>query len=225
VSGDVLPEAPASVVADGEQQRVPVLIGGVSDEERGFLASRRPSANANYLGAASAYFGVAAGPAVVAAYPAKDYAEPFLGLTAAASDFSFGCATAVLADQLSSATTTYAYEFDDPAFVFPTYLSPVPGATHSADLAFLFETVMFGAPISNKAFNDAQNALADQMVRAWGAFIQSGNPSTDDVTWPPYTSAERTMLRLVPSAVATTNDFRTRHHCEAWKIPATPPAP
>ena len=101
--------------------------------------------------------------------------------------------------------------------MFPIYLSPVPGATHSADLAFLFETVMFGAPISSKPFDDAQNALADQMVRAWGAFIRSGNPSTDDLNWPPYTSAARTMLRLVPNAVAPTNDFRARHRCaRAW---------
>jgi para-nitrobenzyl esterase len=225
VSGDVLPEAPASVVAGAGQHRVPVLIGSVSDEMRGFLASLRDSANANYLRAATAYFGAAVGAAVVTGYPAEDYAEPFLGLTAAASDVSFGCGTALLADQLSSATTTYAYELDDPAFEFPSYLSPVPGATHSADLAFLFEAVLFGAPISNKAFDDAQNALADQMVLAWGAFIQSGNPSTDDVTWPPYTSTAPTMLRLVPGAVAPTDDFRARHRCEAWGFAATPAAP
>jgi para-nitrobenzyl esterase len=216
VSGSVLPEAPAAVVARSGQQRVPVLIGSVSDEMRGFLAGFRASANTDYAGTVSAYFGAAIGGAVVISYPPGRYSEPFLGLTAAASDSSFGCGAALLADQFSSAATTYAYEFDDPKFGFPSYLSPVPGASHSADLPFLFEAVMFDAPISNKAFDSAQDALADQMVSAWGAFIKTGNPSTSDIAWPPYTTAARTMLSLVPGAVATTADYRARHQCEGW---------
>jgi para-nitrobenzyl esterase len=216
VSGAVLPEGPAAVVARSGQHHVPVLIGSVSDEMRGFLAGLRTSANADYPGTVNAYFGPAIGGAVVTSYPPANFAEPFLGLTAAASDSSFGCGGALLADQFSSAVTTYAYELDDPKFSFPSYLSPVPGASHSADLPFLFEAVLFGAPISNQAFDDAQTALADQMVLTWGAFIRTGNPSTGETSWPPYTTSARTMLRLVPGAIATTPDYRARHQCAAW---------
>jgi len=223
VSSPVLPKAPADVVQAKEQHRVPVLIGGIRDEKRAFMLDWRERANTNYPNAAAAYFKDAAiGAEVVRNYPEADFTarfgEAFPALTAAASDLEWACGTALLADWFSSSTTTYAYELDDPEFSSPDYISPVLGATHSADLPFLFEAVLFGAGISNRAFDEEQNALAAQMVSAWGAFIKTGNPSTD-VPWASYSQARRTMLRLVPGGVAADTEFAVRHKCAAWGFP------
>lgn len=160
---------------------------------------------------------------VVQSYPQERFEEPYLALTAAASDLEWACGTAVLTDRFSSAMATYAYEFDDPDFVFQSALSPVQGASHSADLPFLFEAVMFGRPISPNALDASQSALAQQMVQAWGAFIEEGAPNIEGVEWERYTAGTRSMLRLVPGHVEVTTDFRTRHLCDAWGFSVSAP--
>lgn len=66
-------------------------------------------------------------------------------------------------------------------------------------------------------FDAAQQALADQMVAAWGAFIRGGEPSTPSLPWPEYDTESRQILYLEPGAVAVTTDFRARHSCDFWR--------
>jgi para-nitrobenzyl esterase len=233
--GNLLPTEPDAVVRTGLPRPVPVLIGSLRDEIA-FFAAYFP-----------AYFGLTAAdyaPTLAALFPALETSEittrypiegrpapqPFFAISAVASDSGFfygsptfiysqalgGCVTSRLADALSSSTTTFAYELDDPSFTWATQTTQSPllkGASHTSDLPFLFE---LDAPLS-QPFNDAQNNLADQMVRAWGAFVATGDPSTTTNPWPAYTAAAPTLLHLEPSAVSTTHDFRERHHCDFWK--------
>lgn len=163
--------------------------------------------------------------------------QPFFAITAVASDSGYfygtsrfiywqalgGSVTSRLADKLSASTTTFAYELDDPAFTWNTAATGSPltkGASHTSDLAFLFDL----DPPLNQPFDAAENALADTMVRAWGAFVKTGNPSTGATAWPAYTQASRTMLHLEPDRVALTTDFDARHSCDFWRtVLALPP--
>ncbi len=240
VGGDLLPKAPDSVLTDGLSQPLPVLIGGLRDEIA-FFAAYFP-----------AYFGLTAAgyaPALAALFPALSTSEiisrypiegrpapgPFFAISAVASDsgyfyggptFSYsqalgGCVTSRVASALSRSTTTFAYELDDPGFAWVTQATGSPllkGASHTSDLPFLFE---LKAPLS-QPFDDAQNALADEMVRAWGAFVETGDPTTTTTPWPAYTAAAPSMLHLEPSAVSITNDFRERHHCDFWETSFAP---
>ena len=225
VGGRFLPSAPASVVSAGAQRRVPVLVGGLRDELLNFAAAPPFSYHtlepAEYPSVLSFWIPNIAPDMILERYPPSAYPEPYFALSAALSDngnFYYqalgGCVTARLADALSASTTTYAYELDDPGFLWMPGTSYVPrGATHAADLAYLFETT----PALSQPFDAAQQALAAQMVRAWGAFIRSGDPSTPSLAWPQYDAANQRMLRLEPGAVAVSGDFRARHNCDFWR--------
>jgi para-nitrobenzyl esterase len=233
VGGGFLPSAPQAVVASGAQAHVPVLVGGVSDEMRGFDAAEYPIDPMRYPGALATHFPNIPTDAITALYPLEAYPEAYLALTATLSDSGAylggalgGCVTATLADELSASTTTYAYELDDPNFVWAPGASPVPlprGASHSSDLAYLFDPVDF---VLSVPFDAAQTALAEQMVQAWGAFIRGADPKTATVPdWQPYDTGLRRMLHLEPSAVNRVTDFRERHHCDFWRTPPSQPAP
>ncbi|HTV18856.1 MAG TPA: carboxylesterase family protein [Polyangiaceae bacterium] len=224
VGGDVLPEAPAAVVAAGEQHAVPVLLGGVSDEMRGFFALEYPLDPARYPTALATYFPNLPGEAIAAEYPLADYPEPFLALSAALSDSGAylagslgGCVTSDLADLFSISTPTYVYDLDDPAFTWAKGAIPIPvprGASHSSDIAFLFETSI----VLSEPFTPPQTALAEQMVAAWGAFIRSGNPNFEGTTvWPRYDVPARSTLHLEPDAAGVITDFRDRRRCAFWQ--------
>jgi para-nitrobenzyl esterase len=228
VDGTVLPQSPS-----GSQARVPVLVGSVSDEMRGFLFAFHPVASEPaYRAALAARLPGLDADAILLRYPVTGD-DSFLSLTAAVSDSGRAglgsCLTADLADALSASTTTFAYELDDAEFDSALTFNPVKGATHSSDLLYLFDVTFLGAPITSAPFNDAQSALADHMVSAWGAFIQTGAPSADGTEWQPYTAAQPNTVFLEPSAVRSVTDTRTQHECAFWQNPtsasAAPAAP
>jgi para-nitrobenzyl esterase len=233
--GNLLPAAPDAVVRAGLPRAVPVLIGGLRDEIA-FFAAYFPAyfglTEQGYAPTLAALFPALTTSEITTRYPieGRPAPQPFFAISAVASDSGFfygsstfiysqalgGCVTARVADALALSTTTFAYELDDPSFAWATQTTRSPlqkGASHTSDLPFLFE---LSAPLS-QPFNDAQNTLADQMVRAWGAFVETGDPGTTTDPWPVYTAADPSMLHLEPGAVSTTNDFRERHHCDFWK--------
>jgi para-nitrobenzyl esterase len=219
VDGNVLTEAPS-----GGRASVPVLVGSVSDEMRGFLFALQPiPSEERYRAVLAERLPGLDADAILARYPVTG-GDSFLSLTAAVSDSGRGglgsCLTADLADALSASTTTYAYELDDPEFDSALTFNPVKGATHSSDLPYLFDVTFLGFPITSAPFSAAQSALAEQMVSAWGAFIQAGAPSAvAGIEWQPYTAAQPQTLYLEPSAVRSVTDIRTQHECAFWKNP------
>lgn len=232
VGGTLLPRAPAAVVAEGAQQRVPVLIGGLRDEMRGFFAQEYPLSAADYPARLAAYYPKRPPQELAERYPLTKYPEPFDALSAALSDGGAylsgalgGCVTAALADSLSAATATYAYELDDRGFTWAPSLSPAPlpvGASHSSDLVYLFDGLglLLKGPLGL-----AQAALAEQMVAAWSSFIRDGSPGdVGSAAWPRYEAVNRQMLHLEPDASGITTDYRERHHCDYWQTPPLAPA-
>jgi para-nitrobenzyl esterase len=211
-------------VADKAQHRVPVLIGGLRDEMLNFAAappfSYRSLPATQYPALLALWVPDVPIDEILARYPFSAYPEPFFALSAVLSDSGNfygqalgGCVTAALADALAASTTTYAYELDDPGFVWAPLTSFIPkGATHTSDLAYLFETT----PALSQPFNAAQSALAEQMVSAWGAFIRGGDPRTESLPWPRYDAASQRMMYLEPGRVKVTTDFDERHNCDLW---------
>lgn len=245
--GALLPSSPTEVLAVGVPGQVPVLVGGLRDEIAFFAAYFPPYYNlapADYATALQNIFPAAAFPGVNTAEVANLYQvdgrpapQPFFAISAVASDSGYfygspafiywqalgGCVTSRLAGTLSRSTATFAYELDDPEFVWNTATTGSPlakGASHTSDLPFLFE---LSAPL-NQPFGAAQNALADTMVRAWGAFVNTGDPSTSTLAWPGYAQSAPSMMHLEPGKVGPSTDFDARHHCEFWRTAlALPP--
>lgn len=72
---------------------------------------------------------------------------------------------------------TYMYYFGKRSDNFPFI-----GACHATELAYVFHNIdetIFSGTVSKK--------LAGQMCEAWVNFAKTGDPSTDDNTWDPYT--------------------------------------
>ncbi len=229
VGGGLLPSPPARVVLEGQQLPVPVLVGGVRDEMKGFAISEFPLEPDSYRESLAIYLPGRSVDEIVERYPLGAYPDAYAAFSAVLSDSGWyfgslgGCVTSALAGMLSASTATYAYELEDLEYVWSTSLSPTPlprGASHSSDLSFLFDTV--GVQL-NEPFGAAQQALADQMVAAWGAFVRSADPSVPGAeAWPQYDVESRRVLRLEPNAVRVVTDFQERHHCDFWQTP--PPA-
>jgi carboxylesterase type B len=82
VGGSFLPAAPYAVVAAGTQHAAPLLVGGVSDEMRGFAALEYPLDPANYRASLAAHFPTLPVDAIAALYPLAEYPEAYLALSA-----------------------------------------------------------------------------------------------------------------------------------------------
>jgi para-nitrobenzyl esterase len=222
--GAVLTESIGTALAGGRFARVPILNGANHDEELIFVvglgqavsggtyvpvpkpvtADSYPAAIASVLGVTDARAAV-----IAAAYPLDAYAMPELALSALVGDANFAC-TALQQDAWTSrAAPTFAYEFNDDAA--PRRLVPIPGATHTSELAYLFD--LPDAPFSDP-FSSEQEQLAASMRAAWAQFAASGDPSTDALPWPAFDDAHVMSLAAPQPQIDA-----SRHPCAFWVTP------
>ncbi|WP_369232728.1 carboxylesterase/lipase family protein [Streptomyces sp. R21] len=215
VGDRLLPRQPFDAIADGDWNRVPVLIGSTRAESRLFVALSTPHLTADeYRAAVGAQYGDAAAQ-VLAHYPLSSYDSPYLAMSALTTDSTFACHTQRTASSLARQVPTHEYEFDDPRS--PTlYGAQVPGLdmanAHSAELAYLYDFTMADRPLTA-----AQILLADRMKRYWGAFSRTGNPNTaGQAMWPPAGGPLGRVLELTPSTDRVSTAFASKHQCAFW---------
>jgi para-nitrobenzyl esterase len=220
IDGVVMPQAPIDAVRSGSFNQVPVIEGTNHDEATIFtptfvhgLDLTTPVGMGTYQFLLSTLHGFADVPAIMAEYPADQYASPFYSYSAAAGDFYFSC-PAYFADQaMSQHTRVYAYEFNDPnsPLIIP---SPIPlGAFHGADLLFIQQL-----PSSRFAqLNADQRAMSDRMVDLWTSFAKTGQPSVPASDWPKFSSGDTFMLDFDPGSIGRLDDFAGDHHCDFWE--------
>ncbi|MDJ0345842.1 carboxylesterase family protein [Streptomyces sp. H10-C2] len=217
----LLPAQPASAIASGTWNKVPVLIGSNRAESRLFVALTQPYLTAQeYLDKVTADYGPAASQ-VLGRYPLSKYPTPYFALSALLTDSTFACHTYWTAQLFSTQVPTYAYEFDDPDS--PTlYGAQVPGLDmangHSAELAYLHDFTMSDRPLTV-----VQAELADHMKRYWGAFARSGDPHVPGQAAWPQAGPDDSVLTLNPEAIRTSTSFAADHQCGFWQsTPAIP---
>jgi para-nitrobenzyl esterase len=226
--GALFPIAPAQALATGDYLKVPLLIGGIRDEAMSFISQEYSLSASDYTARLAQYFPGAPVEAIAAEYPLSSYPAPVYALAAALTDAAplvplGSCITRDLLDTVTATTTAHAYELDDPGFVWGQPVGPVPtpnGASHNTDLAYLFD--FFGGASLSAPFTPAQQALADDMIRAWGAFIINHDPNAGGASpWPEWEAATHRMLKLEPAATGVFTDFAEQHHCDFWRSLAT----
>ena len=188
VSGTaVLPVDPVTAFAEGQAARVPVMIGSNRDEftifvagqylkqGRAFDADRYPQLLAETFGADAA--------AVGERYPLNRFeGSAPLAYSAAVTDDAFACAADRIADELAKVDPVYPYEFNDRSVPAPEVFAHLPfpiGAGHSLEVRYLLDVG------GEQTLNPAQQALSDQMIDYWAAFIATGSPSAEgQPDWP-----------------------------------------
>ena len=215
VSGSaVLPVDPITAFAEGRAARVPVLIGSNRDEFTMFVAAQivrqgRDFSAERYPQLLSDTFGANAA-AVAEHYPPDrfDGSVP-LAYSAAVTDQAFACAADRMSDDLAKTDPVYAYEFNDRGAPAPEVFGHLPfqmGAGHSLELRYLLDVARA------QALNPAQQALSDQMVDYWAAFVASGSPSVEgQPDWP-----AGKLMSLQPDGSHVISSFEETHQCPFW---------
>jgi para-nitrobenzyl esterase len=121
--------------------------------------------------------------AVLAHYP-----DTVLGTRALGTDLNFAMPTLSFAERHSAAGgTTFFYRFDAAV--------PVLGASHAADLVYLWGWADLTALLLRGRATPGRRALAARMRRHWVTFVRDGDPAA----WPAYTPADRAVKVLDPA--------------------------
>lgn len=212
VDGDFLPDQPRNLYERGDISRVPYLLGSNTDEGSLFTAALPPiSTEAEYDAALQMQF-MDRGSAIKALYPLEAFADgkptpAQAALTRIAGDSRLVCSTtdtALLA--AAHAPSVYTYNFDIP--VNPALTPVFLGATHGAELAYVFQT--------SSSFDAEQTAASELMQRYWTNFARTGDPNGgSDAAWPTYSAATDRRMNFARSASTVLDNFR-KAECDLW---------
>jgi para-nitrobenzyl esterase len=212
VDGRVLPETQLAALRAGRINRVTVLQGANSHEGRFFLP---PTLTADGYRTVLALIAAATGKSldrIHAAYPLG--ASPFEAASAAYGDAAYACSASAVNKLLSLRVPTYGYEFDDAG------ASPL-GATHSAELRYLFNLSFGGIPAGGPGSLPAPSQeLARTMRVYWTSFARSGDPTSGGVPgWRPYADGRVQLLGAPSPSGASAANYDVRHNCAFWNQP------
>lgn len=236
-----LPRPPGEAIAAGAADRIPVIVGTVRGEGRAFTANFDPGQELT----AERFTQIVReqmpdqADAVLAAYP-PGAVPPRERLAQVITDRLFACPTARSADLFTRAgSRVYGYEFDIPGQT-PVIAGVNPGATHAAELPYLFPTGSSGSsgsptssgpagfaagPSAGPSLNPDQRDLSAAMIDYWTRFAAAGDPNAASSTgplptWPswPVTRTQTSPDRLVlqPGAIEAGTGHAAAHHCEIW---------
>ena len=226
IDGKVVQRSVAESFAADEFAQVPILQGTNHEEEAAFIAAGLAVAQGrfvqpgavtpeNYEQTIAAVLGVSSERAaqVAAEYPLGSFESPAQALSVLAGDASFVAGAAQLNEWVSDNVPTYLYEFndDESPLRYPPPVNP-PVATHGSELTYVFDLpdATFQGPLSA----DQENLAAD-MRAAWANFAETGDPSTDTLTWPTAGNGLQSISFDTPGPQLS-SDFAAQHHVAFW---------
>jgi beta-glucosidase len=183
VDGQVVTAEPETVIRDGQQAKVPLVIGA-NAREFGFMPLP-PAAVDGML----ARFG-ADKDKVVAAYDPEGKGEMGEVGVGIASDGAM-VEPARLVARLTSAAgqPTYEYRF---SYVASSLRATVKGALHATEIPFVFETVRAKYEDETTPEDEAIAAAANAY---WVAFAKTGDPNTNGLpSWPRYSEKDDVLM-------------------------------
>ncbi len=228
IDGAVLKQSVLAAIAKGQFNRVPIINGSNTEEERLFTGIGLSVTNGvtvklsgeitatNYKSMLAANFDVSSRTAslIAAQYPLSKYAQPALAFSAANSDANFSCPALALDAAASLHVPTYAYDFNDnnaPERFIPA--PPLPTtATHQSELQYLFD-LPNALPA---ALSADQETLASGMRSAWTRFAATGSPAITGQDWPRFDVLQHRVLSLQAPTSKVETDFSAQHHCAFW---------
>jgi para-nitrobenzyl esterase len=201
-----------------------VINGSNHDEYRLFtgiaegLEHVPPLTTASYTTAVEGQFDGLADK-VLAAYPARKYAQPDYAYDAVITDVAFSCNTHLLNTLMARYTTVWEYELNDPNA--PVADAPVVpgfsyGSPHSADLSYLFPAYNVPAfhPAGPPQLSKPQQQLRLAIQDFWTNMARSGAPTGG--AWPYFTARVPAVLSFDPGGSRAMLGFSADHRCAFW---------
>jgi para-nitrobenzyl esterase len=238
VDGQILPDQPLTLFANGRFNHMPLINGNTADETNFGLAITEYFSNANnalrtpptaeqYVNYVNTTYVPPAYPEgtaakVLAMYPLSAFKSPQLAWDRVGTDSGI-CNQRRLDKMLALQIPVYAYEFADKTapFFFPDMPGMEALAYHTADIQYLFP-LWHGGPLGiPHPLNGQQTILSDRLVSAWANFARTGNPNgSDNHPWPRYTASAEAPAWLIQDlpALSTLTDaqYVARRHCDFW---------
>ncbi len=199
VDGDLLPEAPATVLHEGRALPVPLMIGTNKDEASLFKFMKSPLIPITEERIMTMFSDMAADnptvelPSVAqvrAAYENVRRGAVGLGV---ARDIGFRMPTVWIAEGHSTVADVWLYRFDH-ATPFLRLIGL--GATHGSELAYLWASFSSGPkdPTFRLGGKRSGEEIAVRMQDRWTAFAHGRTPDADGVPgaphWPAYVAAD-----------------------------------
>jgi para-nitrobenzyl esterase len=231
IDGITLPDTPASLIASGQFNKVPVMFGSTHDEGRFFIATEYhqafqwpviPAQFAEVQGQLN-HGDPALALQIASTYNLLNYGTLDLAFSAELTDSRFACDSLRDAEALSRHVPTFNYEFTEPHTPAPADPLMPLGAFHGAELRFIFQNDTFGG-VQNGPLSAEQQKLADQMLQYWSRFAATGNPNSffrplgSTSFWPAYSKYRPSSLALDSRGISVYGKpaFNTEHHCAMW---------
>jgi para-nitrobenzyl esterase len=186
VDGFTIPDQPRFLYEQGAFNRVPIILGATRDEGWTFVQRSFPAGltTAQYEAAIDAEFGIDA-PAILASYPAGEFASPRDALAKIVGDVEYVCEARRVARFVErTRTPVFVYTFDHE--VDPVVLDRV---VHGLDVNFVFGNNFAPPLFPSYSLNATERALSQTIAGYWSRFADTGNPNTDDpavVHWPAF---------------------------------------
>lgn len=211
VDGTVMPDQPRALFDAGEVANVPYILGSNTDEGTLFhIGQIEVASEEEYLAALERRFGAELAAALAEVYPAADFPTPSDALQRVTGDSGLVCGTHDTARRAAAAgLDVWMYNFDFPI--------PIPGleflgATHGAEIAFVFDTVRADPPDPE----DPQETVGEPMRGYWTRFAASGDPNGDRaLPWPGF-AGDADMRVNFNTELSVVPDFRAAQ-CEFWR--------
>ena len=214
VDGEFLTEMPIDAVRAGQAAGVSALIGCLDEESKLFTAMV-PTEPPNEEDSVAIMDGLHGdGRKLYDIYRAAreargELATPYEIQTAASGDELFRIPAQRLLDaqsQHNDQTWCYLFDWKSPM------LDGALGSCHALDIPFVFGTHEVAAAFAGEGV--AANGLAELTMDTWLAFARSGDPSTDNLSWPKWDAETRPTVVLGESARIEEN-FRAEE-VAAW---------
>jgi para-nitrobenzyl esterase len=238
VDGQIIPDQPLTLFANGRFNHVPLINGNTTDETNFGLAIteyfsnsdnalRTPPTADQYLNYVNTTYAPPAYPdgtaaKVLALYSLSAFKKPQLAWDRVGTDSGI-CNQRRLDKVLAPQIPVYAYEFADKTapFFFPDMSGMEALAYHTADIQYLFP-LWHGGPLGIPyPLNLRQTMLSDQLVSAWANFARTGNPNgSGNTPWPRYTAsadAPAWLIQDLPGLSTLTDaQYSALRHCDFW---------
>ena len=198
IDGWVIPDAPYTLLETGQNNQIPVMVGGLAHENHG-LQHTSPEISEQQLDSyLQTSFGESAGQ-VKSAYSDILASSPLDARKQIATDNGFLLSSRMwgrLVEHRGSNAYVYFFTREPPAFRL--YVPEMPdlhsdggqrhyGAYHSGELAYVFDNL----GLVGIGWDDDDRALAETVADYWVSFARNGNPNGDGLpNWPAYRASE-----------------------------------
>ncbi|MDP2437720.1 MAG: carboxylesterase family protein [archaeon] len=207
VDGKVIAGQPLTLFATGDYSQVPIQIGTVQSEGVLFVYSGFPTPipNPEYVVIITGLFQIHA-PAVLSRYACTNHTDCRPTMSRLATDYVFACPSRnATRNMIKYNPKAYMYHFDhlinadgnNTNIWGPNFAECQYQICHGSELPYVFNSLEL--PPSPYVWGPGELAFSHSMATYWGNFGNSHSPNSPNAvptTWPIYTTASDTYLRM-----------------------------